>query len=146
METWRDLANTLTVELMAPAGKPAEGGEVKKEGKKSKMTDQFAFEQLDGWWYFTPFPLLANVDSGCHLAFLTSRNCSATTCCSFPGQMSMLSPPPKFSECPRFSPLGCRVQLEPTPSSLVCMATISGEHPGDSSRFTHRAFWNDSAK
>lgn len=48
METWRDLANTLTVELMAPAGKPAEGGEVKEEGKKSKVTDQLAFEQVDG--------------------------------------------------------------------------------------------------
>lgn len=30
-ETWRDLANVLTVELMAPPGKPAEGGQVKKE-------------------------------------------------------------------------------------------------------------------
>ena len=61
-----------------------------KDRNKSEMIDRFVFEQLDGWWYLASFLLFTHVDSGCHLAFLTSRNYSATTSYSFLGQMSML--------------------------------------------------------
>lgn len=66
----------------------------KKKSSKSKITDRGGFEQPDGWWYLGSFLHFTHVDSGCHLVFLTSRNCSAFEFflplnCSFPGQMPM---------------------------------------------------------
>lgn len=61
-----------------------------KNRNKSKMTDRFGFEQLDGWWYLASSLLFTHVDFGCPLAFLISRNCSASTSCFFLGQTSML--------------------------------------------------------
>lgn len=116
-----DLVNMLEITLMQHTGGARLGKfRWKRERSKSDMIDRFSIEQLDGWWYLL-LPTLYSCDSGCHLAFLTSRNYSAITSYSFLGQMSLLYI--QNAQNAPGSPHSVLVfKYEPTPSSEpVCI-------------------------